>query len=151
MKFFYTHRKSLDSTVLDTAYYSEPEQRLVLELRHNGVLVGYEWIPREVYLSLSQAPSPGSYWNTFVKDRFPGFSTSDIDGFAEHFSLTTDDADSKLEPDVGKEEIDFTATFETFEFDLLARDWNDALDKVNRARDLLGFTDELIKLTSYPG
>jgi hypothetical protein len=146
MKFFYDNRQSLSSSVLSTAYYSEPERRLVLALR-NGGLCGYESVPFEIYLSLSQAPSPGAYWNTFIKDRFPGFSTSDIDEFVEYHQLIwATDADAEPEPDVS-----FTATFGTFEFGLLARDWNDALDKVNRTRDLLGFTDDLIKLTRDPG
>lgn len=62
-------RVVVESSLLHSVGYDE--QTAVLELQHqNGRIYRYFGVDRDVYLELLEAPSPGRYFNDFIKDAY---------------------------------------------------------------------------------
>lgn len=59
----------VNSSSLDSVGYDEKRKVLVIKF-HNGV---YEYfgLPKQIFLSLLDAPSKGKYFHDFIKESYP--------------------------------------------------------------------------------
>jgi hypothetical protein len=88
--FLYTNYKdTYDSSAVSDVYYNSDNQQLVV-VTHTGAMAGYENVPLSVFLAMAthydardEGGSVGRYWNTEVKPKYTGFSTSDIEDFVD--------------------------------------------------------------------
>lgn len=47
-------------------------ERLLLEIEfHGGSIYEYQGVPEHIYSQLMEAPSMGSFFHKFIKDRYP--------------------------------------------------------------------------------
>lgn len=82
------------SSVIDRVYYSTTDQKLIVELVNrdyygNQILAGYDNVPPAVFVAMDatntnrlngdQNASVGAYWNHWVKPKFTGFNTDDVE------------------------------------------------------------------------
>jgi len=61
---------SVESSNLDQIRYNHPDAQLEVRFK-NGSVYRYGSVPMNVYASLLQAPSKGSYLHHSVKNRYP--------------------------------------------------------------------------------
>lgn len=137
--FVYTdHFAARNSSVIDDVYYNSDSQRLVVRLL-SGSAAGYERVPADVFNGFknendSWSGSVGSYWNSWIKPNFTGFSTGEIENYvsaeaaAEEEDVTFVGVSSDLSPwYVGY-------TVDGGEWDILvnATDLRDAVDRVEK-------------------
>ncbi|MGA9581909.1 MAG: KTSC domain-containing protein [Allosphingosinicella sp.] len=60
----------LSSSVIERILYDEEAKALFICFRETGRYL-YSGVPRAIYEGLKKAPSPGRYFNEFIKRRFP--------------------------------------------------------------------------------
>jgi hypothetical protein len=61
---------AIESTVLASITYDEPNQLLLVQFR-GGAIYCYFGVPLTVHQGLLAAPSKGAYFNRFVRAQFP--------------------------------------------------------------------------------
>jgi KTSC domain len=64
------HRTAVESTTLATVGYDKTHKLLLLAFRSRATYQ-YFGVPAELHQALLDAPSKGSYFNRFVRGRFP--------------------------------------------------------------------------------
>ncbi len=64
------HVTAVESTTLATVAYDQARQLLQLEFCSRAIYQ-YFGVPAAVHQALLQAPSKGSYFNRFIRGRFP--------------------------------------------------------------------------------
>lgn len=60
----------LSSSVIERILYDEEANALFICFRETGRYL-YSGVPRAIYEGLKKAPSPGRYFNEYIKRRFP--------------------------------------------------------------------------------
>lgn len=71
-QFFYNHHvKFHGSSVLDEAFYSDEKHRLYIRFL-NGSIAGYQEVTPNIFQSLTNADSPGQYYNYSIKNFYRG-------------------------------------------------------------------------------
>ena len=60
---------AIESTVLASIAYDEPNQLLFVEFR-GGAVYGYFEVPLTIHQGLLAAPSKGAYFNRFIRAHF---------------------------------------------------------------------------------
>ncbi|MCZ2146467.1 MAG: KTSC domain-containing protein [Bryobacterales bacterium] len=64
------HITAVESTTLTTVAYDQARELLQLEFRSRAIYQ-YSGVPPAVHEALLEAPSKGSYFNRFIRGRFP--------------------------------------------------------------------------------
>jgi hypothetical protein len=85
----------VESTTLATVGYDEARSVLQLEFRSRAIYQ-YFGVPAAVHEGLLEAPSKGSYFNRFIRGRFPYAQASDGQGVERPGSLLQSADDRRL-------------------------------------------------------
>jgi hypothetical protein len=60
----------LNSTALTQVEYNAGTRQLYIWFAKGNGPYTYYGVPEQIYVGLIRAPSPGEYYNTYIKDRF---------------------------------------------------------------------------------
>lgn len=150
-KFVYTDEVNVyGSSVLDHLYYDEDADRLLVKLV-NGTLAGYEAVSKDRWDAFKLAAqdwntSTGAYWNTWVKNEYPGFSTGDIDDVVSEDAVNPVAAPAAVTDVTKAEEVRVSEDTSPFyvedeegnEYNVQATSLEDALARFREAVKVLG-------------
>lgn len=67
---FGEYSQSVDSSAIRTVGYSEQDQTLTITFLQSGRTYTYYGVPLSVYRGVSQASSPGRYFNANIRNRY---------------------------------------------------------------------------------
>jgi hypothetical protein len=64
------HQQDVDSSAIRTVGYDEHDQTLTITFLRSGITYSYYNVPMSVYRRITQAGSPGRYFNANIRNRY---------------------------------------------------------------------------------
>ena len=69
----------LKSTAINYYWYDEANKELYVRFTSSGSIAGYKGVPLSEVKNMLAAPSMGSYYASYVKGRYVGINTADVE------------------------------------------------------------------------